>query len=1148
MNIRSLLFLPVVFVVLSSGADTLTWNGGAAGTWDATSDNWLSQGGTATVWTDGADAVIPAAAEITLAADVEVGKLTVAEGISGAVTLSGGQMTVFEIDAKSPTRIDSDVLSTSDLVLRGGTLSAADVAAASDVESCRFLDLGGRVGAYGAISMYGGVGLTGSGRLVVVESVSNGLPYSSPDLYVGSSSVKVFEGMNLADIDVSALVCDLGGGWMGGDHSIAVPACNVKTDGDAKIAQFQVVRGDQIWWVKVQFAQNGADVYAKVVQTGLHKPVSDLGFDVDANQTNVSDNGTDKNEVYGDTRVCVAYGPRNLAAQLVHALSKWEPRTAAVAVDGAFFTSDGGRTQLNAPITGAGALVVSKFAGDSLIHRRDGVRLTETVFEGRIPFGASNAVVAFRDTSIADLDLSTLICTIGGIYNQPEGDGYPYCIKTVSATQKSCFFQYSIGNRPRYSKVVFEQSGVDIVCYVEYAGMATQGDPLGVDPEEVDGEGQYIDRYRSYLELSENDRCTAKNLRQIVVKYTESDCASGSETTLLEGDIPGPSAEPVTVFYNTRIADVELGTLVAMIGGSWNEPAGEALPYCIKTVSDTEKTCVFQYLLYNAPRYVKVSFRQSGDDVVCQAVYTGSGGNGRALGFDPDALDEGDRGIYSYGLGKAFNLRQVNLRAGVLAGFATSEPQVAFRNMDIDEIDFNNVCAWMCGEWVPTPGRAAAWRIARDPATRNVTLRFDYSPQYDNYKGYTCGVAVEFAQSGADVTVRALGCYVENTWNCDYGRDWSGSSAQTPATYRNGSRAGVCRIDLDPGLGTTMRLSSSGLQSTYTGGTYVNEDTFVRYTLGVSPYTSVLKVGPGAVLQFGNEGGAQIGGASDLEVAPGGELQWMYCDNSGFGRRIAVDAGTVTMLTRRDNGDSGVEIGDLTLLNGCTVASNGSAETGDSAIRMGYRTAARLTVAGTEPSLILSGVALRAPKDASTEACVTFDVADVDEGDAADLLVSSCIHDYNNDPASATTLKKTGAGTLSISVPATFTGTLEIDAGIVSLDVEDALPSAQVALGGGTLSLGGHAQTLAALALTDGASTLDLADGTAAFADSSGVEWTGTLSVVGDISAKPVRFGTDASGLTSAQMHRIRCGGRRVMLDADGYLVIQPSGFTVLVR
>lgn len=47
-------------------AGTLTWNGGNAGTWDATTANWLDEGGAATAWIDDSDASFANTAAMTL--------------------------------------------------------------------------------------------------------------------------------------------------------------------------------------------------------------------------------------------------------------------------------------------------------------------------------------------------------------------------------------------------------------------------------------------------------------------------------------------------------------------------------------------------------------------------------------------------------------------------------------------------------------------------------------------------------------------------------------------------------------------------------------------------------------------------------------------------------------------------------------------------------------------------------------------------------------------------------------------------------------------------------------------------------------------------------------------------------------------------
>jgi hypothetical protein len=112
--------------------------------------------------------------------------------------------------------------------------------------------------------------------------------------------------------------------------------------------------------------------------------------------------------------------------------------------------------------------------------------------------------------------------------------------------------------------------------------------------------------------------------------------------------------------------------------------------------------------------------------------------------------------------------------------------------------------------------------------------------------------------------------------------------------------------------------------------------------------------------------------------------------------------------------------------------------------------------------------------------------------------------------------------------------------------------SSSVALGGGILDTGGftHAMgsTTLALLTSTGASTIDFAVGAAEidFANSSAVNWTGAILNLTnwDPSVDHLRFGTDATGLTGAQLAKIEFNGAGLgtaSLDSNGFVVVLPE-------
>jgi autotransporter-associated beta strand protein len=146
-----------------------------------------------------------------------------------------------------------------------------------------------------------------------------------------------------------------------------------------------------------------------------------------------------------------------------------------------------------------------------------------------------------------------------------------------------------------------------------------------------------------------------------------------------------------------------------------------------------------------------------------------------------------------------------------------------------------------------------------------------------------------------------------------------------------------------------------------------------------------------------------------------------------------------------------------------------------------------------------------------------------------------------------TGITKTGAGTLTLSSAANdYSGATIVTQGTFALGASNVLPNGtNVTLGTATLNAATFTDTAGTLAIS-GSGTINLGSGAAlAFADSHSVAWTGTLTLTGTyVSGSSLRFGTDATGLTSGQLASIsKPGGGTVALDASGFLVDAAAGY-----
>ena len=96
------------------------WNGGANGTWDGASANWLDKSGAAAAWADGETAAIAYDASVTLSGDKTVAGLYV----NGDATIGGGDTLTFADGAKVEFNSDSQVTIDSGVAFAGSFTQA----------------------------------------------------------------------------------------------------------------------------------------------------------------------------------------------------------------------------------------------------------------------------------------------------------------------------------------------------------------------------------------------------------------------------------------------------------------------------------------------------------------------------------------------------------------------------------------------------------------------------------------------------------------------------------------------------------------------------------------------------------------------------------------------------------------------------------------------------------------------------------------------------------------------------------------------------------------------------------------------------------------------------------------------------------------
>jgi autotransporter-associated beta strand protein len=297
---------------------------------------------------------------------------------------------------------------------------------------------------------------------------------------------------------------------------------------------------------------------------------------------------------------------------------------------------------------------------------------------------------------------------------------------------------------------------------------------------------------------------------------------------------------------------------------------------------------------------------------------------------------------------------------------------------------------------------------------------------------------------------------------------------------------------------------------------------------------STWRVEAGAVLT----NSARLGGAAGKTVTKSGAGLLVIDSNNGgsggYQTTWSVAAGALRFTQPGASGNSA---------NAVTVSAGASIELANGA-GLGASGGATLSGAGVGEAGALRVVSGNTLLSGTGKIVLAADAAiGVDAG--ASLEVGKIV----SESGGARLLNKVGGGTLRLATTNLFSGSTVVSAGTLAVGCNFALRAGSaLSLSGGTFDASVFTNTLSTLTLADGTASAVAVNGGTCALSFTGLSGTGTLTVTGRLGLTTLRFGVNASALTSAQLVGINNDGHEVCLTPLGYLVRKQRGALLQIR
>lgn len=427
--------------------------------------------------------------------------------------------------------------------------------------------------------------------------------------------------------------------------------------------------------------------------------------------------------------------------------------------------------------------------------------------------------------------------------------------------------------------------------------------------------------------------------------------------------------------------------------------------------------------------------------------------------------------------------------------YVTTANQTLIENADVFDIEITS--AVFNGGWCGRAEGALPYNVTSNLQAN--TMKVQLQKTFPN--GVTRGLVIQLSQSGGDVVVK--GVFTQQSGDGQpLGSDmetWTGAKPSI-ATSSSGSGYGLESISFVKRALPMVILDGT---KSWTGGT-VADGCKVKVTASQLAAGTTAKAVNGGILELAAAGVWNVCPRNNFVVSSNSTLR--VTGNFAINQydTLKVTGGTVRVDV------SNLYVNDALFADGATWSGKAQVAYQQDAY---WRTEGESDIEFFTPLTLVANNSSRK---------VTLDTA-------ADIVFHEGLEENPNYPGAS--LVKRGAAKATFVTGGTTTGQLRVEDGAVAF--------------GGDAGFG-------ALAVA-GSGGIEVAAGkTLAFGDSSSVAWTAgaALSIIGEFgdNASVVRFGTDANGLTSAQLKQIRINGESCELDANGWLHPVALAFVISVR